>query len=170
MARTESQRTAALDDDILLVGSRLRLRSLAIINGAMHAQQITTAELARRLGVRPSTVLHTLDGNGDFRLQTLAEYLGALGVEVELVPVERGEIAASMNGRRAPSVLPVTMRDRDLRDSWSTVCSSEPKAPQVWGAPSAEQFDPPRSHYTVSHGLQAANRSTVWSCQRQENR
>lgn len=113
MARTELQRSEILSPETLRAGSRLRLRAHGLLAGAMDAAEITKSELAKRLGIRKSAVSDALNGNGNFRLQTLAEYLAVMGFELELVPVRSGEVLLSMRERRAPEVEPLTMRDRD---------------------------------------------------------
>ncbi|WP_409264000.1 helix-turn-helix domain-containing protein [Microbacterium aquimaris] len=80
----------------------------------MERDQVKPAELARRLGVRRSAVNSVLKGTGNLTLQTLAEYLGVLGYEVELAPIERGELVLSMRERRAPRLAQLTMRDADF--------------------------------------------------------
>jgi len=134
MARSEVQKSEAIDRSILLAASRLRLRALALVEGAMSRHGVQKATLAKRLGVRRSAVQHTLAGNGNMTLQTLAEYLGALGMEVELVPVEAGEVSRSMRERRAPRVYSVTLRDRDWDSRTLAVSESSHSSQAVWGA------------------------------------
>ncbi|WP_143049272.1 hypothetical protein [Microbacterium sp. LCT-H2] len=135
MSRTEVEKAEAIDRSVLLAASRLRLRALALIDGAMRASNVQKATLAARLGVRRSAVQHTLSGSGNVTLQTLAEYLGVLDLEVELVPVYRGEVSASMRERRAPTIYPVTMRDHDWRAGAAHIMSEarRPGSQFVWG-------------------------------------
>lgn len=151
MARTELQKAEVLDNAVLLAASRLRLRALALINGAMTLRGVQKATLAKRLGVRRTAVQHTLDGNGNVTLQTLAEYLGVLGVEVDLVPVESGEIATSMRSRRAPRILPLTLRDRDWHADAVVVGENRAQPSQVWGQPSSSgTIHAPSTQYALS--------------------
>lgn len=120
MTRTDLQKAEMLSSDVLRAGSRLRLRAQGLLSGAMAASGISKTELAKRLGVRKSAVGEALKGNGNFHLQTLAEYLGVMGFELELVPMKAGEALLSMRERRAPEVVPLTLRDHDW-DSTSLV-------------------------------------------------
>ena len=113
MTRTAVQKTDAVDATVLRAGSRIRHRALALIEGAMEATRTSNSHLAALLGVGRSAVGQTLKGNGNLTLQTLAEYLGVMGFEVELVPVRKGEISLSMRERRAPRVASITLRDAD---------------------------------------------------------
>ncbi|MFT3798105.1 helix-turn-helix domain-containing protein [Microbacterium sp.] len=107
--------TPAVEDvAVLRADSRLRLRALALIHGAMGASHVSKAELARRLGVGRSAVNSTLKGNGNVTLRTLSEYVGVLGFELDLLPTRMGEVAVSIRERRAPRVAELTLRDRDL--------------------------------------------------------
>lgn len=115
-ARTELERSQALSSETLRAGSRLRLRALALLAGAMEVSGVSKVELAKRLGVRKSAVTDAVNGRGNFRLQTLAEYLSVMGFELELVPVRAGEVALAMRERRAPNVERLTARDRDWND------------------------------------------------------
>jgi transcriptional regulator with XRE-family HTH domain len=117
MTRNEVQRAELVDPDVLIAASRLRLRALALIDGAMRATKVNRAGLAQRLGVRRSAVQQVMTGTGNLQLQTLAEYLGVLGFELELVPVEAGEVRRSMRERRAPRVAQLTIRDCDFARS-----------------------------------------------------
>jgi transcriptional regulator with XRE-family HTH domain len=72
---------------------------------------IKKAELARILNVDRSSVTQVFNGNGNVTVNTLAEYLAALGYEIDLQPVELGEILVSMREHRAPAVAEITNRD-----------------------------------------------------------
>lgn len=83
----------------------------------MDRTDTNKSQLAAMLGVGKSAVSQLLRGNGNMTLQTLAEYLGTMGYELEVVASEKGEISTSMRERRRPNVACLTLRDEDWRDS-----------------------------------------------------
>ncbi|WP_402464640.1 helix-turn-helix domain-containing protein [Isoptericola aurantiacus] len=68
----------------------------------MDESDISQSELARRLGVRKSAVHRTLNGNGNLRVDTIAEALAALGYELHVSACDRGEIMSAMSDNREP--------------------------------------------------------------------
>jgi transcriptional regulator with XRE-family HTH domain len=68
--------TAALES------ARLRRRVLRALDEGMESSGISQAELARRLGRSRSAVSQVLTGDGNLRVETLAEYLEAMGCEL----------------------------------------------------------------------------------------
>lgn len=75
-----------------LASARLRLRALSILHEALAKQGVSQAELGRRLGIRKSAVNQTLNSDGAMKLNTLAEYLDALGYEAEITLHPRGTL------------------------------------------------------------------------------
>ncbi|MFD8319136.1 helix-turn-helix domain-containing protein [Kitasatospora purpeofusca] len=75
-----------------LSAARLRYEILAQINEALEELGISQAELARRLGIRKSAVNQVVNGDGNMRVSTVAEYLHALGWELKVNRVEKGSI------------------------------------------------------------------------------
>jgi transcriptional regulator with XRE-family HTH domain len=71
-----------------LAAARLRHEVLKLVHRAQRASGLNQVQLAKRLGVRKSAVNQVLRGDGNLRINTLAEYLHATGFEmtVELVP------------------------------------------------------------------------------------
>ncbi|MBS2963094.1 helix-turn-helix transcriptional regulator [Actinocrinis puniceicyclus] len=81
LARTE-------DGSRHLAAARLRHEVLKLVHRAQRASGLNQVQLAKKLGVRKSAVNQVLRGDGNLRINTLAEYLHATGFEmtVELVP------------------------------------------------------------------------------------
>jgi transcriptional regulator with XRE-family HTH domain len=113
LARSTLQKSHQLDDSVLAGAARLRARCLALLSGALRASDCDQVQLAARLGVRKSAVNAVLRGNGNVRINSLAEYMGALGLEIDMVAVPLGEIEAARNDRRAPRHVSLTMADDD---------------------------------------------------------
>ncbi len=65
-----------------LASARLRRRVLRALDEGMESSGISQAELARRLGRSRSAVNQVLTGDGNLRIETLAEYLEAMGCEL----------------------------------------------------------------------------------------
>lgn len=86
-----------------LATARLREEMLVALHRAFDASGLRTqAELARRLNVRKSAVSQVFRGDGNVRVNTLAEYLFAMGFELEVNLVVAGEPRrAELEGRTA---------------------------------------------------------------------
>lgn len=71
-----------------LAAGRLRYAALKILHAALEESGITQSELASKLGIRKSAVNQVFRGDGNVRINTLAEYIHELGSEVhmELAP------------------------------------------------------------------------------------
>ncbi|NQW72790.1 MAG: helix-turn-helix transcriptional regulator [Actinobacteria bacterium] len=65
-----------------LASARLRRNVLRALDEGMEASGISQAELARRLGRSRSAVSQVLTGDGNLRVERLAEYLEAMGCEL----------------------------------------------------------------------------------------
>lgn len=82
--------SAQREGEDLLAAARLRYRILTVLHQALTESGITKAELARRLGVRRSAVGNVFRGDGNLRVNTIAEYLSAMDRELAIDAVERG--------------------------------------------------------------------------------
>jgi len=84
-----------------LAAARLRREMLVALHHAFQASGLRTqAEVARRLGVRRSAVSQVFKGDGNLRVNTIAEYLFALGFELDVNVVLAGEPRlAELEGR-----------------------------------------------------------------------
>lgn len=91
-----------------LAAARLREEMLVALHQAFELSGLhTKAEVARRLSVRRSAVSQVFKGDGNLRVNTLAEYLYALGFELDVKLVHAGELRrAELEGRAA---VPVAM-------------------------------------------------------------
>lgn len=97
--------------------ARLRLRITDLLHAALQESGMKKADVARVLGIDRSNITQVIEGNGNITVNTLADYLAVLGFEVDLLPVELGEIVASMREHRAPVVQEITQRDAYRRPS-----------------------------------------------------
>lgn len=106
----------------MMASAELRSRALALLNAALDRSGMTKRELADVLGVGKSAVSSVLKGNGNVRIDTLAEYLDALGFEVDMAAVLSGEIKAARVERRGPRRVELT-----AHDAWRVSVSSGQK-------------------------------------------
>ncbi len=75
-----------------LAAARLRREVLVALHEAFAASEVDTqSEVAERLKVRRSAVSQVFRGDGNLRINTLAEYLSALGFELDIKLVVAGE-------------------------------------------------------------------------------
>ncbi|MFF0387990.1 helix-turn-helix domain-containing protein [Kitasatospora sp. NPDC004615] len=116
-----------------LAVSRLKREALRAIHIALQESGITQAELARRIGIRKSAVSQVLNGDGNIQIRTLAEYLFALGYEMDLRVVEEGEPRKAMTEQR--DALPAFPRAQEAAPerphaltSYAVVPTAEPGA------------------------------------------
>jgi transcriptional regulator with XRE-family HTH domain len=79
-----------------LSAGRLRYEILKALHAALEQAGVTQAELSKRLGIRRSAVNQVFNGDGNVRINTLAEYLHELGTEldIQLVPLGTQRAAA----------------------------------------------------------------------------
>ena len=83
----------------LLAGARLRRRVLQLMEEALSSSGLSQADVARALGCSRSAVSQTFGGDGNLRIDTLAEYLDALGYEAEVIIRPRGS-GAGVSGAK----------------------------------------------------------------------
>lgn len=111
------QRLAATEDGArALASARLRYEILAALHESLEESGITQTELARRLGIRKSAVNQVLNGDGNMRISTLAEYLHAMGLEAVLETVAAGSPRRQVEANR-----PHDECDDDKPVSWAEV-------------------------------------------------
>lgn len=67
-----------------LAAARLRYAVLKTLHTALDSSSLTQSALAQRLGIRKSAVSQVLRGDGNVRINTLAEYAHELGFEVHV--------------------------------------------------------------------------------------
>jgi len=86
-----------------LAAARLRRSVLVILHGAFRASGLDSqSELAKRLRVRRSAVNQLFRGDGNVRINTLAEYLYEMGFELSITLVREGELRAAAIDDRFP--------------------------------------------------------------------
>jgi transcriptional regulator with XRE-family HTH domain len=131
-----------------LAAARLRREVLVALHQAFAASGLETqTEIARRLNVRKSAVSQVLRGDGNLRITTLAEYLYALGFELDINLVTAGEPRrAELTGRAAvpahmalnatSSIVFIVMQGQEGR--FSLYAAGRPI--QMWFAPQVPQY------------------------------
>jgi hypothetical protein len=89
-----------------LAAARLRRQVLVALHQAFEESGLhTKTEIARRLNIRRSAVCQVFRGGGNLRVNTLADYLFALGFELEVKLVQAVEPRrAEIEGRAAMPV------------------------------------------------------------------
>jgi transcriptional regulator with XRE-family HTH domain len=73
-----------------LASARLRYRVLSVLSEALEASGATQSAVADRLKVRRSAANQVFRGSGNLRVNTLAEYLDAMGFELTLAIAPSG--------------------------------------------------------------------------------
>lgn len=107
----------------------------------MLAQNVTAAELARRMGVRPQEVNRIIDLHHATKIDTLAEALAALGVELALqagvagVPVDAIQRAIKAAEAARAAIAAMTQ----AQDALAEVVSQAPTAPERGSASRARR-------------------------------
>lgn len=74
-----------------LASARLRRRVLVLLHRALERSGLNQSDLAKKLGYRRSAVNQVFRGDGNVRIETLAEYLHELGYEADIHLVPAGE-------------------------------------------------------------------------------
>jgi len=73
-----------------LARARLRYNVLGTLHRSLESSKMTKTQLADRLGVRKSAVSQVFGGDGNLRVNTIADYLAGMGCELELQIVPEG--------------------------------------------------------------------------------
>ncbi|MFJ9674861.1 helix-turn-helix domain-containing protein [Streptomyces sp. NPDC101221] len=136
------ERLAATEEGArALAAARLRYEALATIHESLEESGLTQTELARRLGIRKSAVNQVVHGDGNMRVSTLAEYLHALGFELDLNRVEAGTARKRVVANR-PHVECDDESEKQLVD-WAEVVElrvTRTVDPPAWEKESDEAF------------------------------
>jgi len=160
MTRSSELKLQTLDSNLLSAGARVRARVLALLHGALRESGIDKTVLANRMGVRKSAVSSIFRGNGNLRMDTLAECLAALGFEADLTVVRYGEIDTARDERRSPKSICVTLADRDRTNGNDWVLAIQPTTPWFMLATSdSHRTEPhrPELHRAYVQQLVSAN-------------
>lgn len=68
----------------LLASAKLRRQITKALNKALVASNMTQSDLSRQLGKSRSAVNQVLTGDGNLKIETIAEYLFAMGAELHV--------------------------------------------------------------------------------------
>lgn len=105
--------SAKKDGQKLLASARLRYRILSVLHQALEESGLTKTDLAKRLNIRRSAVGNVFKGDGNLRINTLAEYLIAMDRELVVSVVDRGvprQLAGSAVNRTTLAVSGIVSR------------------------------------------------------------
>ena len=72
------------DGKKLLASAKLRRQIIRALNHALENSNLTQSDLARELGKTRSAVNQVLTGDGNLKIETVAEYFFAMGTELEI--------------------------------------------------------------------------------------
>ncbi|WP_192757237.1 helix-turn-helix domain-containing protein [Actinomadura algeriensis] len=118
-----------------MAASRLRRRVLVLLHKALDLSDLSQADLAKRLGRRRSAVNQVFRGDGNVRIETLAEYLHEMGYELDMRLVVAGEPrAAALEGRQSN-----TLDDEQISASTSTILGASQTGDR-WARPQAAAY------------------------------
>jgi transcriptional regulator with XRE-family HTH domain len=106
---------------------------------ALGASGVTQSALAGMLKIRKSAVNQVLRGDGNLRVKTLAEYLNALGYELDVRLVEAGEPRkAALEGRSA-ALAPAMRRVSELDERTSVGLHGSDATPTMHVLPGVDR-------------------------------
>ncbi|WP_197048795.1 helix-turn-helix domain-containing protein [Streptosporangium roseum] len=74
-----------------LAAARLRHEFLGALHQALKLSGLTQSDIAQSLGIRRSAVNQVFRGDGNLRINTVADYLHAMGFELDVRLVHAGE-------------------------------------------------------------------------------
>lgn len=86
------------DGKKLLASAKLRRQIVRAMNRALITAEMTQSDLARELGKSRSAVNQVLTGDGNLKIETVAEYFCAMGSELEI------RVKSSNTAQSLPSV------------------------------------------------------------------
>jgi transcriptional regulator with XRE-family HTH domain len=102
-----------------LASARLRYEVLGVLHKALEVSGMSQSDLARRLNLRRSAVNQVFRGDGNVRISTLAEYLYAMGFELDLRLVQAGEPRrAALEGRQPRPAFSAITTTTDVPIMW----------------------------------------------------
>ncbi|MEU0115519.1 helix-turn-helix transcriptional regulator [Streptomyces bobili] len=128
-------RFASSDDGAqLLAATRLRREALRILHRALEASGLTQSQLAERLHVRKSAVSQVFRGDGNLRVTTMANYLSAMGYELDIRLVKAGEPRkAVLEGREMVAA---------LKQDWVESRPSDPSGETAYSDDASRRYVP----------------------------
>lgn len=90
-----------------LASARLRHEVLTALHQALKLSGLAQSDVAKTLGVRRSAANQVFRGDGNLRVNTLADYLSAMGFELDMRLVRAGEPRkASLERREVRPAVP----------------------------------------------------------------
>lgn len=118
-----------------LASARLRRRVLTLLHKALERSGLTQSDLAKKLGYRRSAVNQVFRGDGNVRIETLAEYLHEMGFELDVNLVAAGEHRRSFEQKRTtwPHTEAVTASLVEVRIFGSLHQSATPQTSNTTG-------------------------------------
>lgn len=155
MANALAQNVPTSEVAIRRSSARLRGRVIALLDSALERSGKTQVDLAKALGVRKSAVNQVLRGNGNVQMDTLAEYLGEMGFEADIVVAKLGEFRSARAERRSPRLEELTIADQDRRSDQAIAIYAS-SAPEWDGKAANKVSVRARSH----NAAESSNRST----------
>lgn len=119
-----------------LAAARLRYSVMKSLSRALTESGLSQSELALRLGLRRSAVNAVFKGTGNVRVNTVAEYLHAMGYEASLVVAPSGSARSRTQAWRKialPSVTADSIPEprRSGGPAWSSLGQATPKLDDV---------------------------------------
>ena len=121
--------------------ARLKYEVLKVLHAALKTSKLTQAQLAERLAIRKSAVNQVLRGDGNVRIATLADYLHAMGYELNIAIVQVGkpreDAVRAMREEaqrlvKVETLAAVSPDDRDFsQTSWHRIGSSSSSSSTV---------------------------------------
>ncbi|GAA4102398.1 hypothetical protein GCM10022248_89250 [Nonomuraea soli] len=101
------ERLAAQPDGLrLLAAARLRRKVIKVLHRSLELSGLSQSDLGKRLGRRRSAVNQVFKGDGNVRVETLAEYLYEMGFELDLQLVPAGELRRAALEQREARPMP----------------------------------------------------------------
>lgn len=124
-----------------LASARLRHRVLTLLRKALGRSGMSQSDLAKKLRRRRSAVNQVFRGDGNVRIDTLAEYLHELGFELDLNLVPAGEHRRAFEERRSvrsvsaevASVTSITWKASPTAVAAFGTATSNPVVPRLIG-------------------------------------
>lgn len=110
---------------LALASARLRYEVLGVLHKALEVSGLSQSDVARKLNLRRSAVNQVFRGDGNVRTSTLAEYLFAMGYELDLQLVRAGEPRhAALEGRQPAPAFSAINTTAHFPGTWTVARSA----------------------------------------------
>nr|WP_237557934.1 helix-turn-helix transcriptional regulator [Streptomyces sp. SID5470] len=110
----------------------MRREALRILHRALEASGLTQSQLAERLHLRKSAVSQVFRGDGNLRVTTMANYLSAMGYELDIRLVKAGEPRKAVLERR--EMVPA------LKQDWVESSLSNPSSEIIYSDDASHRY------------------------------